>query len=70
MDKENEYVDLVFSVEVEEGTIERVLSGETTYIAIDINESNYRDILENIEGNLVLNVKKMPNKFHGCRSSG
>ena len=68
MDKEidKELNNSIFTAEVEEGVIERVLSGETTRISIDINEQNKDLILKMIDGNLVLNVKKLPDTFHGC----
>lgn len=66
MAKENDYEDMMLSIEVDEGTIDRVISGETTHIALDITESNYRLILKNADGILPLNVDELPDTYHGC----
>lgn len=66
MENENGYEDMMLSIEVDEGTIDRVISGETTHIALDITDGNYRLILQNLDGNLVLNVDELPDTFHGC----
>lgn len=46
--------------------IEKVRTGEVTHICLHVNDDNYRQILENIDGHLVLVVDKMPDTFHGC----
>jgi hypothetical protein len=66
MDKENEYEDVVLSVEVDEDVIDKVRTGEITQIALNIIDDNYQQILENKDGNLVLVVDKLPDTFHGC----
>lgn len=66
MAKEMDYEDKVVSMKVEDGAIDRVISGKTTHITLDISESNYRMILKNADGNLLLNVEKLPKTFHGC----
>ena len=53
-------------IEVEDGVIERVRSGEITHLHLEIDEENQNYFLENVEGNLVLVTETMPNTFHGC----
>ena len=66
MDKENEFEDIVLSVEVEEEVIDKVITGEITKIVLNITDDNYKQILENKDGNLALIVDELPNTFHGC----
>jgi hypothetical protein len=68
-EKENENVDInerAICLNVKDDVIDKVRTGEITHISLDINDNNYRDILENIDGNLVLVVDEMPTTFHGC----
>lgn len=66
-EKENEDIDeMAITLEVDDDVINKVRTGEIMHISLDINDNNYRDILENIDGNLVLVVDEMPNTFHGC----
>ncbi len=66
-EKENEDIDeMAITLEVDDDVINKVRTGEITHISLDINDNNYRDILDNIDGNLVLVVDEMPNTFHGC----
>lgn len=68
-EKENEDFDInemALTLEVDDDVINKVRTGEITHISLDINDNNYRDILENIDGNLVLVVDEMPHTFHGC----
>ena len=64
--KEVDINEVAVTIEVDSGAIDRVRTGETTHIALQINENNQSLILENIEGNLVLVVDDMPTTFHGC----
>lgn len=66
MDKENEFEDVVLSVEVEEEVIDKVITGEIMKIVLNITDDNYEQILENKDGNLALIVDELPNTFHGC----
>ena len=63
---EQDINDVALSVEVEEEVIEKVRTGDITQIALDITENNYRKILHNVDGHLVLVVEKAPTTFHGC----
>ena len=63
---ENDIDNIALSVDVEEAVMDRVRSGETTHIVIDLNERNQNLILHSSEGALMLVTKKLPTKWHGC----
>jgi hypothetical protein len=68
-EKENKKVDInevAITLEVDSDVIDKVRSGEVTHIGLYINDDNYRLILENIDGNLILVVDETPTTFHGC----
>lgn len=65
MEKETN-MNILLSVNVDEEVIDRVRKGEVRYITINITESNYRNILEHVDGNLILDVDELPNTFHSC----
>lgn len=58
--------EVAITLEVDSELINKVRTGEVTHICLAINDDNYRQILENIDGNLVLVVDEMPTTFHGC----
>lgn len=58
--------EVAITLEVDSEVISKVRTGEVTHICLDINDDNYRQILENIDGNLVLVIDDMPTTFHGC----
>lgn len=58
--------DVSITIEVGNGTIDRVRKGETTRITLQINEDNQSLFLENIDGHLVLVTEEMPTTYHGC----
>lgn len=64
--KEIDTNEKVITVGVDEGVIQKVRTGEVTHICLDINNDNYREILENFDGNLVLVTDELPDTFHGC----
>lgn len=66
MEKEKDYNEVVLSLEVDEGTIGRVISGETTHITMYISDDNYRLILQNDDGILLLDVDELPDTYYGC----
>lgn len=51
---------------IEEQIVQNFVSGKRNSFTIDINDDNYREQLENIDGNLMLNVDELPITFHGC----
>ena len=63
--KEIDINEMALSIKVDDEVIGKVRTGEVTHIALDINESNYRQILENFDGNLVLVTDELPETFHG-----
>ena len=68
-EKENKELDIneaTISLEVDDEVIRQVRTGEITHIIMDINDDNYRLILENCDGNLVLVTDELPDTFHGC----
>ena len=66
MGKKSEEPDRALSLIVEQEVLDKVRSGEITHISLDINDDNYRDVLQINDGNLVLVVDKLPDTFHGC----
>lgn len=68
-EKENKEVDInkmAITLEVDDEVIQKVRTGEVTHICLYINDDNYRDILKNFDGNLVLVTEELPDTFHGC----
>ena len=65
-DKEIDTNEKVITVGVDEGVVQKVRTGEITHICLDINNDNYREILENFDGNLILVTDELPDTFHGC----
>lgn len=57
--------EVTYTLEVDDEVIEKVRTGEVTHISIDLNNYNYRDILEHSEGGLVLVTDELPDTFHG-----
>lgn len=39
---------------------------DTATVNIDINDATYKDLLENIDGSLILTTDDMPQEYHGC----
>ena len=66
MGKKSEQEDVALSIIVENDVIEKVRTGEITHICLEINNDNYREILHNIDGHLMLVVDEMPATFHSC----
>ena len=66
MAKKSEQPDRALSFIVEQEVLDKVRSGEITHISLDINDDNYREILHNVDGHLVLVVDELPDTFHGC----
>ena len=65
MNKENDN-HVVITVEVEDGVIEKVRSGDITHIAMQLTEENQNLLLQNENGHLLLVVDEMPTTFHSC----
>ena len=64
--KEMNINEMAIAIEVESEVIDRVLKGEITHILMEINEDNQNFVLENADGNLMLTVDELPEKFYGC----
>ena len=64
--KEIDINEVALTVYVDNEVIGKVRSGEVNQIRLDINDDNYRLILENVDGHLLLVVDEMPETFHGC----
>ena len=64
--KEFNVKDVALTVYVDNEAIGKVQSGEINQIRLDVNDDNYRQILENVDGHLLLVVDEMPTTFHGC----
>ncbi len=57
---------IAFTIEVEKEVIEDVRKGNIRRLVLGINDDNYRQILENYNGHLILCVEDLPNTYHGC----
>lgn len=57
---------MAITFEADDEVIQKVRTGEITHITLDINDDNYRLILETIKGNLILIVDEAPDTFQGC----
>jgi hypothetical protein len=64
--KEIDINEVTVTLEVDDDVIGRVRTGEVTHITININDDNYQQILENIDGSLVLVTDELPDTFYGC----
>ncbi len=52
------------AIGVDEATMAKASTGAPMQIAIDLNDDTYREIVENIDGNLILSCD-LPDYFHG-----
>ena len=52
-------------IDVEDEVIDKVLTGKITHIVVDINEDNYRQILENEDGNIAVVMEEFPDAIYG-----
>ena len=54
------------TIEVDSEVVEGVRKGEIRQLVLNIDDENKNYILENIDGNLILVVDELPEKYHGC----
>ena len=66
MDKELDFNDVAFTIEVDDKVIDGIRSGELTHLVLSIDDENQNLILENIDGHLILCSDEMPDTFHRC----
>ena len=67
MAKKNDNNETVaISFQVDDEVIDQVRTGDITRLCIDLNDDNYREILENVDGHLMLILDEMPDTYHGC----
>ena len=70
MDSEKEKKDydtneITINIDVDDEVIDKVRTGEVTHIVVDINDDNFRQILENEDGYLAVVTEKLPESFYG-----
>lgn len=67
-DEESDVIRDIFELEMDSESIEQVCTGEITHIALRITENNQCILLENIDGNLILENENedLPTNFHSC----
>lgn len=53
-------------LEMDAESIALFKSGEVVHLQLTINNDNMCDLLENIQGNLILVTDEMPMEYHGC----
>ncbi len=51
---------------VDEQVVQDFIAGKRNSFTTDIDEDTYRELLENYDGNLILDVEELPDTFHGC----
>ena len=66
MEKEEELNEQAIFLEIDCKLIDKIRDGRLTYVALDINESNQNFVLENVDGNLLLDIEKLPDTYHSC----
>lgn len=52
--------------EVEESILDAIMSGRENLFTVSIDANTQNDLLENVNGSLILNVEQLPPSFHGC----
>lgn len=65
-DKELDINKVAITLEVDAEVIDKVRTGEITYITMLLNDDNQNMILENADGALLLTTEELPDTFHGC----
>lgn len=65
-EKNNILEEVALTVEVDSGVIDGVRKGEITQLSLNIDDDNQNQILENVKGQLVLVIDKLPDIYHGC----
>ena len=66
MKMEDELNEQSIFLEVDCELIEKIRDGRLTYVALDVDESNQNIVLENDNGNPLLNIEKTPEAYHSC----
>ena len=66
MKKEEDLNEQTIFLEVDCKVIEKIRNGRLTCVVLDINESNQTFVLENVDGNLMLDIDKLPDTYHSC----
>jgi hypothetical protein len=59
-------LDMAFSIEVKQETIDFLKKGLVSEIEVPIDADNKNKLLENIDGNLILCNEELPDKFYDC----
>lgn len=66
MKKEEDLNEQTIFLEVDCKVIEKIRNGRLTCVVLNINESNQTFVLENVDGNLMLDIDKLPDTYHSC----
>ncbi|MBQ6064191.1 MAG: hypothetical protein IJK87_11290 [Prevotella sp.] len=66
MEKENDMNEVAYTIEVGREVLDGFRSGQLKQLAFNITDENQSQILENIEGHLILCTEEMPTTYHGC----
>ena len=61
-----ELEDVCLVAEVDSEVIEQVRDGRITAIGIEMTEKNQEQIVETVDGHLILVIEDMPTTYHGC----
>ena len=61
-----ELEDVCLVAEVDSEVIEQVRDGRIMAIGIELNEKNQDQIVETVDGHLILVIEDMPTTYHGC----
>lgn len=54
------------AIEVTQKEFDELQKGIKHFVDVPVNQDTYPFVLENIDGNLILNCEEMPNSFFGC----
>lgn len=64
--KETAGKDNCLALQVSKEDLESIRTGATTSYTITLEDCNYRDLIMNIDGNILILADEMPTTFHGC----
>ena len=65
-DEESDVIRDIIELEMDSEVIEEVCTGEITHITLRLTEDNQNLLLENVDGNLILENEDLPTNYNGC----
>ncbi len=53
-------------IAVDQEFLDEMMSGKKDSVTVALNDDSYREIIENYDGAMILNVDPLPDRYHGC----